>query len=51
MINDEDMTKSLWNIHSEIVQLLRDEVRTLQIKLAIAEEENKQLKIRLGDPA
>ena len=39
--------EELWNIHSEIVSLLQEEIKILKIKLAISEEEKKQLKILL----
>ena len=39
--------EELWNIHSEIVSILQEEMKILKIKLAISEEERKQLKILL----
>ncbi len=43
----ENGYEELWNIHSEIVSLLQEEIKILKIKLAISEEEKKQLKILL----
>ena len=44
-----DDSVGLWDVHHEIVTLLREEIKRLQIQLAIVEEENKKLKLRLGD--
>ena len=50
-MTEKNEYEELWNIHSEIVSILQEEIKILKIKLAISEEEKKQLKILLDAQA
>lgn len=44
-----DLLKRTQEIHSEITRIHNEQIRSLQIQLAILEDENKRLKERLKE--